>query len=96
MKITIDFVIKYALDRRQFGQSISKMDVIKGKLAQMIIQTYTADSMIYRTIGLMQEGINILDKSSKDYYLNLGKTMEEYAIESSMAKFMVVKLCPML
>jgi alkylation response protein AidB-like acyl-CoA dehydrogenase len=86
MKMTIDFVIKYALDRRQFGQSISKMDVIKGKLAQMIIQTYTADSMIYRTIGLMQEGINILDKSSKDYYLNLGKTMEEYAIESSMAK----------
>ena len=41
--------------------------------------------MIYRTIGLIQQCVDTLDKSSKDYYLNLGKTMEEYAIESSMA-----------
>jgi len=86
MKETISYVTKYALERKQFGQSISNFDVIKGKLAQMVIKTYSADSMVYRTIGMIQDEIDKLDKSSDSYYLEMGEAMEKYAIESSMAK----------
>ncbi|MFQ6606310.1 MAG: acyl-CoA dehydrogenase family protein [Fidelibacterota bacterium] len=85
-KETITEVVKYALQRRQFGQPIAAFDVIKGKMADMVIQTYAADAMIYRTIGHIQEEIDTLDKSAPDYYLKVGEAMEDYAIEASMAK----------
>ncbi|NOZ03139.1 MAG: acyl-CoA dehydrogenase [FCB group bacterium] len=85
-KAVIGEAIKYALERRQFGQPIAHFDVIKGKIADMVIRTYSADSMIYRTIGLIQDEINTLDKSAPDYYIKMGEAMERYAIEASMAK----------
>jgi alkylation response protein AidB-like acyl-CoA dehydrogenase len=85
-KETITEVVNYALERRQFGQPIAAFDVIKGKMADMVIQTYAADAMIYRTIGHIQEEIDTLDKSASDYYLKVGEAMEDYAIEASMAK----------
>ncbi|MFC1785593.1 acyl-CoA dehydrogenase family protein, partial [Candidatus Neomarinimicrobiota bacterium] len=48
--------------------------------------TYSADSMIYRTIGMIQDEIDTLDKSDDKYYINVGEAMERYAIETSMAK----------
>ncbi len=85
-KAVIEEAIKYALERRQFGQPIAHFDVIKGKIADMVIRTYSADSMIYRTIGLIQNEINTLDKSDPDYYIKMGEAMEHFAIEASMAK----------
>ena len=52
----------------------------------MIIKTYAADSMIYRTIGLIQEAIDKLDSSADDYYVKMGNAMEKYAVEASMTK----------
>lgn len=78
--------INYALSRKQFGQSISNFDVIRGKFADMTVRIYAADSMIYRTIGLIQTAIDKLDHKAPDYYLQMGKAMEQYAIEASMAK----------
>ena len=85
-KIVITEATKYALERRQFGQPIAHFDAIKGKFADMIIMTYSADSMIYRTIGMIQDEIDTLDKSDDKYYINVGEAMERYAIETSMAK----------
>jgi len=85
-KVVITEAVKYALERRQFGQPIAHFDAIKGKFADMIIGTYSADSMIYRTIGLIQDAINALDKNDDDYYIKIGEAMELYAIEASMAK----------
>ncbi len=85
-KVVITEAAKYALERRQFGQPIAHFDAIKGKFADMIIGTYSADSMIYRTIGLIQNAIDTLDKNDDDYYIKIGEAMELYAIEASMAK----------
>ncbi|MCJ7801764.1 MAG: acyl-CoA dehydrogenase family protein, partial [Candidatus Marinimicrobia bacterium] len=84
-KMVITEAVKYALERRQFGQPIAHFDAIKGKFADMIIMTYSADSMIYRTIGMIQDEIDTLDKSDDKYYINVGEAMERYAIETSMA-----------
>ena len=85
-KVVITEAVKYALERRQFGQPIAHFDAIKGKFADMIIGTYSADSMIYRTIGLIQDAIDTLDKNDDKYYIKVGEAMELYAIETSMTK----------
>ena len=85
-KMVITEAVKYALERRQFGQPIAHFDAIKGKFADMIIGVYSADSMIYRTIGLIQDEINTLDKDDDKYFIKVGEAMERYAIETSMAK----------
>ena len=85
-KIITAGAIRYGLERKQFGQAITNFDVIKGKIADMVIRTYATDSMIYRTIGLVQNEIDLLDKSDPDYYIHMGEAMERYAIEASMAK----------
>ena len=85
-KSVINQTLNYANERRQFGQAISNFDAIKSKIADMIIKTYAADSMIYRTIGLIQEAIDKLDSSAEDYYIKMGNAMEKYAIEASMTK----------
>ena len=78
--------VRYALERKQFGQAITNFDVIKGKFADMVIRCYAADSMIYRTIGYIQEEINLLDKSDPNYFIHVGEAMERYAVETSMTK----------
>jgi alkylation response protein AidB-like acyl-CoA dehydrogenase len=85
-KSVINQTLIYANERRQFGQAITNFDAIKSKIADMIIKTYAADSMIYRTIGLIQEAIDKLDSSADDYYIKMGNAMEKYAIEASMTK----------
>jgi len=85
-KVVITEAVKYALERRQFGQPIAHFDAIKGKFADMIIGTYSADSMIYRTIGLIQDEIDTLGKNDDKYYIKVGEAMELYAIETSMTK----------
>jgi thioredoxin-related protein len=76
----------YAQTRKQFGQPLAKFDSIIGKIADITVQTYVADTMLYRSVGMIQEAIDDLDKSDKDYYKKMGETMERFAVEASMAK----------
>jgi len=85
-KAVLKVAVNYALERRQFGQPISHFDAIIGKFSDIVVRTFASDSMIYRTIGLIQGAINQLDKSAPDYYIKMGEAMESYAIEASMAK----------
>ena len=41
--------------------------------------------MLYRTVGMIQDAIDDLDKSDSNYY-KMGETMERFAVETSMAK----------
>tara|TARA_B100000609_G_scaffold103403_1_gene82130 strand:- start:91 stop:1866 length:1776 start_codon:yes stop_codon:yes gene_type:complete len=85
-KQAIKQTIRYALDRRQFGQPIAKFDSIQGKIADMTIRIYVADTMLYRTVGMIQDAIDYLDKNDPKYYVRMGEAMERFAIEASMAK----------
>jgi alkylation response protein AidB-like acyl-CoA dehydrogenase len=76
----------YAQDRKAFGTSISKFDAMKRKIGEMSVLTFATDSMIYRTIGLLQNEIDLLDKDAPNYYINMGEAMGKYAIETSMVK----------
>ncbi len=85
-KTAIEAAAQYAKERRAFGKPIAQFDAIIKKIADMTVRTFAADSMLYRTIGLLQNEIDQLDKSDPDYYINIGEAMEQFAIETSMAK----------
>ncbi|MEA1882889.1 MAG: acyl-CoA dehydrogenase family protein [Candidatus Marinimicrobia bacterium] len=85
-KVVISGAANYAKERRAFGQSISHFDAIIKKIANMTIRTFAADSITYRTIGLLQNEIAQLDKSDPDYYIKHGEAMGKFAIETSMVK----------
>jgi len=85
-KQAIKQTIEYALERRQFGQPIAKFDSIIGKIADITVQTYAADTMLYRTVGMIQDAIDQLDKNNSEYYIQTGEATERFAVEASMAK----------
>ena len=85
-KQAITTASQYSLERKAFGTSISKFDAIQKKIAEMAILTFATDSMIYRTIGLLQDEIDLIDKDAPDYYIQMGEAMGKYAIETSMVK----------
>jgi alkylation response protein AidB-like acyl-CoA dehydrogenase len=79
--------LDYARDRKQFGQPIASFGMIQRKLADMATRIYVADSMSYRTAGLMDAAEAALDKAAPDYMKRLiRESIEEYTIEASALK----------
>jgi len=85
-KLTTSASIEYILERCQFGKAIAHFDTTIGKVADMVVETFSADCMTYRTVGMIQDAIDELDNTDPNYYIMMGEAMEKYAIESSMAK----------
>ena len=69
--------LKYAKERKAFGQSIAEFGMIQHKLAEMAIRTYAAESMTYRVVGLIE---SLLENFS------MLKAVEEFAAECSIIK----------
>jgi alkylation response protein AidB-like acyl-CoA dehydrogenase len=75
---------KYASSRKQFGQPIAAFGAIKHKLGEMTARTYAAESLAYRTCGLIDTAI----AQSNHDGASLAKAFEEFAIEASICKVM--------
>ncbi len=76
---------KYSKERKAFGKQIGDFGLIKEKLAEMTIQIFAVESMIYRSAGYMEAAMNGAAGSGNKAQ-NTMKVLEEYAIESSIAK----------
>lgn len=85
-KSTIDHTIKYAIERKQFGESIANFGAIKSKLADMVIDTFSLDSMSYRTLGMVANEVKTLDKNDNNYFKSVGLLLQNYMMEMSMTK----------
>lgn len=53
----IDYAVRYAKDRRQFGQPISKFQAVQHKLADMQTKTDIARLLGYRVAWMLQQGM---------------------------------------
>ena len=74
----------YAVQRRQFGQSIASFGAIKHKLAEIAVREFAIESMLYRTAGLIDAAIQAHgDGSAGDAVL---AALEEFAVEASILK----------
>ncbi|NOU98970.1 acyl-CoA dehydrogenase family protein [Paenibacillus planticolens] len=85
-KETIELASKYANTRQQFNTPISKFPLIGKKLAEMNIQTYMLESMVYRTTGLFDDMLKDIDHTSPDAGKHSAKGISEYALECSINK----------
>ncbi|HEU4939740.1 MAG TPA: acyl-CoA dehydrogenase family protein [Vicinamibacterales bacterium] len=75
---------RYAIARKQFGQSIAQFGAIKHKLAEIAIREFAVESMLYRTAALIDQAIESnASTSSGDAVL---AALEEFAIEASILK----------
>ncbi len=80
-KLAIHEAVRYANERHQFNKPISSFGAIKHKLAEMAIRTWVAESITYRTVGM----IDSLIGDGADNATKL-QSIEEYAVESSINK----------
>ncbi len=86
-KECLQVAMDYARERKQFGRPIASFGMIQRKLADMATRIYVADSMSYRTAGLMDEAADAIDGSAPDATTRLVKqSIEEYTIEASILK----------
>jgi alkylation response protein AidB-like acyl-CoA dehydrogenase len=85
-KLALDNSVKYAQERVQFGKPICQFGLIKHKLAEMATRTYMAESMVYRTAGLIDRILATVDKTADDAGRQNAKCIAQYAIESSIVK----------
>jgi alkylation response protein AidB-like acyl-CoA dehydrogenase len=79
---------KYSKERKAFGKSIGDFGLMKEKLAEMTIQIFAVESMVYRSAGNIQGMVASQDgsQSAASKTAHLMKVLEEYAVESSIAK----------
>ena len=77
--------VRYASERRQFGQPIASFGAIKHKIGEMIVRAYATESLTYRTAGVIDARIAATPHEPADQSAALA-AFEEYAIEASIAK----------
>jgi len=85
-KSALQVAVTYAKQRVQFGQPIAEFGLIKHKIAEMAIRTFTMESMVYRTAALVDRVLQRIDPHAEDIGIQLAKGIEEYAIEDSINK----------
>jgi alkylation response protein AidB-like acyl-CoA dehydrogenase len=89
-KYVLATAAKYAKERKAFGKAIGEFGLMREKLAEMAIQLFAVESMIYRSAGNMETAMTSASghgsENASEKIQNTMKVLEEYAIESSIAK----------
>ena len=77
---------RYAAERRQFGRPIAEFGLIQRKLADMAARAYGAESVAYRTAGLVYAAIEDLGRQGAVSLDAKLRTFAEFSVECAMAK----------
>jgi butyryl-CoA dehydrogenase len=78
-------MIRYAKERKAFGKSIAEFGLIQRKISACATQLFAAESMVYRTAGLMDAGLEALGEKRHEPR-EIQRRIEEYAVECSILK----------
>lgn len=76
-------MIRYATERHAFGKPIAELGLIQRKIAACATQLFAAESMVYRTVAMIDASLSDMDASSSR---ETQKRIEEYAVECSIIK----------
>src|SRR4030043_433112 len=85
-KSALQDAVTYAKQRVQFGKPIAEFGLIKHKIAEMAIRTFTVESMVYRTAEMTDQILKRIDHHAEDDGIQMARGIEEYAIEDSINK----------
>lgn len=79
-------MIKYAKERHAFGKAIAEFGMIQRKISSSAARLYAAESMAYRTVGMIDAGLTQLGEEQAHSPRETQKRIEEYAVECSILK----------
>jgi len=85
-RVSLENAVAYAKQRKAFGKVIADFGLIREKIANMVTLIYVGESLVYRTVGMMDVALNEVDKSAPDAVKETRKAIEEYAVECSIIK----------
>jgi butyryl-CoA dehydrogenase len=79
-------MIKYAKERVAFGKAIAEFGLIQRKISASATQLFAAESMAYRTVGMIDASLAQLTPEQAHTPREIQKRIEEYAVECSILK----------
>ena len=85
-KLAIESSVGYSKERVQFNRPICQFGLMKHKIAEMATRTYIAESMVYRTGGLIDTILATVNRTAEDVGRQSAKSIGEYAVECSINK----------
>ncbi len=85
-RVALENSIGYAKQRKAFNKVIADFGLVREKIANMAVGIYAGESMVYRTVGMMDAALNQVDKYGPDAAKETRKAIEEYAVECSIIK----------
>src|SRR5256886_5402479 len=83
---SLDNAVGYAKQRKAFGKVIADFGLVREKLANMAALIYVGEALVFRTVGMMDTALGLVDKSADDSARLTLKAIEEYAVECSIIK----------
>jgi butyryl-CoA dehydrogenase len=85
-RVSLANAVGYAKQRKAFNKVIADFGLVREKLANMATLVYVGESLVYRTVGMMDVALDEVDKSAPDAMKETRKAIEEYAVECSIVK----------
>ncbi len=85
-RVSLEHAVAYAKQRKAFNGVIADFGLVREKIANMATLLYVGESMVYRTVGMMDTALEEVDKSAADAAKRTLKAIEEYAVECSIIK----------
>src|ERR1700747_2123339 len=83
---SLENAIGYAKQRKAFNKVIADFGLVREKIANMATLLFVGESLVYRTVGMMDAALGEVDKSAADVARQTLKAIEEYAVECSIIK----------
>src|SRR3954468_13603121 len=83
---SLNNAIGYAKQRKAFKKVIADFGLVREKLANMATLIYVGESLVFRTVGMMDAALAAIDKSTPDASKKTLRAIEEYAVECSIIK----------
>jgi len=85
-RVSLENGIAYAKQRKAFNKVIADFGLVREKIANMATLLFVGESLVYRTVGMMDVALSEVDKSASDAAKQTLKAIEEYAVECSIIK----------
>jgi butyryl-CoA dehydrogenase len=85
-RLALGHMIRYAKERRAFGKAIAEFGLIQRKISASATSLYAAESMAYRTAGMIDAGLAALGPELAHDPRENQRRIEEYAVECSILK----------
>jgi butyryl-CoA dehydrogenase len=79
-------MIRYAKERRAFGKAIAEFGMIQRKISSSAARLYAAESMAYRTVGMIDASLALMSEEQAKSPRETQKRIEECAVECSILK----------